>query len=367
MSIILVIDDTDEVREILRITLSMEGYKVLTARNGLEGLDKAKTHLPDLIICDLEMPKLDGYQTLEKLKGEPETATIPFIFLTGHADKPNIRRGMQMGADDFLGKPFFPKELIEVVRVRLEKHHLMEEHSEQKFKDLRNHFSLALPHELRTPLNAVLGYSEMIYEDIANMPEVEVKELAQKINQSGHQLLHLIENFLIYAQLEISGKNDEIKKRLKKVEPSDTKQSIEEVITKLGEKTSRKTDIQTKLHDARVNVFSDHFTKITEEMIENALKFSLKGQAVSVSSESVGSRFRLCVQDRGEGMTEDQLKQIGPNIQFERRLHEQQGVGLGLVIARKLVELYEGDFEIKSRPGQGTLVTILLPLQIPKN
>lgn len=365
MSTVLVIDDTDEVREILRMTLSMEGYKVLSAGNGLEGCQKAQAHHPDLIICDLKMPILDGYQTLEKLRANPETSTIPFIFLTGHAEIENLRHGMRLGADDFLAKPFSPKELIEVVRVRLEKHKQLESESKRVFDELRSHFSLALPHELRTPLNGVIGYSEIIMEDIETLPLNEVQDLAKKINASGHRLLHLIENFMTYAQLEISGRDPEFKSILKKAEPCHISTTVEQAAEKLGQKSSRQADIKTALSEAWVSVFSEHLVKIVEEIVENALKFSTPGQIVSVTGEKAGMRYRICVEDHGTGMSEEQIHQIGPQIQFERRLHEQQGVGLGLVVARKLVELYDGDFEIKSQPTQGTRVTILLPLHSP--
>src|SRR5712691_8267690 len=154
---VLVIDDTQEIRMIITESLNLYGFTTLTAEDGMSGIKMAQEHQPDLIICDINMPNLDGYGTLTALRENEATATIPFIFLSGAADKLNMRRGMELGADDYLTKPFTHKELMAAVNTRLEKQAELQRHSDKKLDELRGNITLALPHELRTPLNGILG------------------------------------------------------------------------------------------------------------------------------------------------------------------------------------------------------------------
>ncbi|NKB17672.1 MAG: response regulator, partial [Pseudanabaena sp. CRU_2_10] len=112
MTKILVVEDMDSLREEIIETLTYEGFEVIGAENGAVGVELALKHLPNLIICDVMMPELNGYETLTTLRREPSTATIPFIFLTAKADKVDMRQGMQLGADDYLTKPFTIEELL---------------------------------------------------------------------------------------------------------------------------------------------------------------------------------------------------------------------------------------------------------------
>src|SRR5215831_3841679 len=164
MTKVLVIDDSADVSELIGETLKVNGYNVFVAEDGLEGVHLAQQYLPDLILCDVNMPQLDGYATLTALRQNSSTATIPFIFLTGIADKMNIRQGMELGADDYLTKPFTIAELIATVKARLEKQAAIKRQAERKLEELRGNISLALPHELLTPLTGILGLSSLLME-----------------------------------------------------------------------------------------------------------------------------------------------------------------------------------------------------------
>lgn len=122
---ILLIEDNLEMRENTAEILELSGYNVETAENGKEGVEKAKSILPDLIICDIMMPELDGYGVLYRLNKDPETASIPFIFLSAKAEKTDVRKGMNMGADDYLTKPFEESDLINAIQSRLKKNEIV--------------------------------------------------------------------------------------------------------------------------------------------------------------------------------------------------------------------------------------------------
>src|SRR5947207_8467577 len=203
MKRILVIDDEEWLREMVHLALSQRGYEVLEAGNGAIGIDVAQKALPDLILCDVNMEKVDGYHTLSSLRSQASTASIPFILMTGLADNAGMRHGMELGADDYLPKPFTIDALYAAVEARLKKVQAVRLEAEKKLADLRDNISLMLPHELRTPLNGILAYGEILAADAATLPASEIAEMGQVIYDSGKRLERLIENFLIYAQIEI--------------------------------------------------------------------------------------------------------------------------------------------------------------------
>src|SRR6478736_10040097 len=155
MKRILVIDDETWLREMVHMALEQKGFEVLEAENGAKGIEIARKELPDLILCDVNMEKVDGYHTLSSLRSEPATASIPFILMTGLADHAGMRHGMELGADDYLPKPFTIDALYGAVEARLKKAQAVKEQAEGALEDLRANISMMLPHELRTPLNGI--------------------------------------------------------------------------------------------------------------------------------------------------------------------------------------------------------------------
>src|SRR6266436_4975933 len=203
MKKILVIDDEEWLREMVQLALRQKGFDVVQAQNGAVGVELARRELPDLVLCDVNMERMDGYLTLSALRSEATTASIPFILMTGLADNAGMRHGMELGADDYLPKPFTIDALYAAVEARLKKVQTVRQEAEKKLADLRDNISLMLPHELRTPLNGILAYGEILANDAPSLSAAEVAEMGQVIHDSSKRLERLIENFLIYAQLEI--------------------------------------------------------------------------------------------------------------------------------------------------------------------
>ena len=359
---VLAIDDSPEIRMIIGETLSLFGLQTLIAEDGVTGIKVAQEHLPDLILCDINMPNLDGYGTLKSLREHEATSFIPFIFLSGATDRITIRKGMELGADDYLTKPFSPKELMAAVNARLEKQAELQRLSDRKLNELRGNLTLALPHELRTPLNGIMGLAHLMTEDYAHMPPEEVLESARFIYDSALRLHRLIENFLVYSQLELMASESKL------IEVSDSIRAIhvQDVIPALARKIAarhkREGELLLRIENASLLVPTENLAKIIEELVDNAFKFSEPGKPVLVASEVQVGKFHLTVADKGRGLTADQVARIGPHIQFERRTFEQQGGGLGLFIAKRITELLGGEFHIDSKPQQGTNVRVTFPI-----
>jgi signal transduction histidine kinase len=318
----------------------------------------AQEHLPDLILCDINMPNLDGYGTLKAMREQEATGMIPFIFLSGATDKITIRKGMELGADDYLTKPFSPKELMAAVNARLEKQADLQRLADRKLNELRGNLTLALPHELRTPLNGILGLAHLMMEDYAHMPPEEVLESARFMHESALRLHRLIENFLVYSQIELMGNESKTIAVPDSIKPVATMELVPGLARKIAARHKREGDLLLKTESATLFVPTENLAKILEKLVDNAFKFSEPGKPVLVATEAQAGQFLLTVADKGRGMSADQISRIGPHIQFERKTFEQQGAGLGLFIAKRITELLGGQFLIESKPAQGTTVRV---------
>ena len=362
MTKILVIEDEESIRENILELLEAEDFQGIGAINGKIGIKMAIDQIPDLILCDMMMPETDGHGVLKALRSEPLTATIPFIFLTAKADKSDIRRGMELGADDYITKPCTPQELLKAIAIRLEKHKAISRKSQKTLDELRTNISMSLPHELRTPLNAILGFSELMLSEYQVFEESDILDMLGQINTSGHRLYRLIQNFLLYAELEIAATNPELLKEMRSSEFSCIKSLLTQKAQQQAKLVNRTDDLQLNLEDFSVAIDSVKLAKIVEELLDNAFKFSLEGTPVLLSTLVEDRTFILSVKDRGRGMTADQIAQLEAYRQFDRKLYQQAGLGLGLAIVQRLAELHGGEFKIESLPQQETIVSISLPV-----
>lgn len=207
MTKLLVIEDDPVLRNNICDLLESDGYVIECAEDGIIGVEKVRETLPDLIVCDIMMPGLNGYEVLEELQKDPETATIPFIFLTAKVEMENLRIGMKLGADDYLFKPFEINELLETVSIRLKK----KENNERKIEQIQEQITAKIPHELRTPLVPILGYCQLIDEE----EDINViKDMVKTIRRSGKILRGTIEKFLI---IKICALKRRIKKNVSKL------------------------------------------------------------------------------------------------------------------------------------------------------
>jgi two-component system, sensor histidine kinase and response regulator len=361
---ILVIEDEPQIRSNLAEILTLHQFDTATAADGSQGVEMAQNHIPDVILCDVTMPKLDGFGVLEQLRQIDQTAHIPFIFLTSHDDRPSTRKGMELGADDYLTKPCTAQELLGAIQTQLEKRAIAVKETQAKLSQLRRTICHALPHEIYTPLNGIIGFSELLVQEHFSLPEEEELEIAQSIRESATRLHHLSQNFLIYSELELIASNPEKVQALQNAQESSyIRKVVSEVAYQQADSALRLADLKLELDNVPVLISELKLKKIAEELINNAFKFSQPRSPVHVLGRRDGDRYWLRVIDQGRGMTREQIESIGGLMQFERKQYEQQGIGLGLSIAKRMVELHQGQLTIESIPGEVTRINVWLPVR----
>lgn len=364
MSLILVIEDEPAIRSNIQEILELEGFQVITADRGSTGLQQIQNRTPDLIICDIMMPDLDGYQVLENLRQAPQTKLIPFIFLTAKNTREDTRKGMNLGANDYLVKPFTNQELLEAIRSRLQIANQHQEKVNQEIETLRKSISRSLSHEINTPLNGILGSIELLLQYENFLEPAEQAEMLKMIRDSANRLWFLAKKFQLYAELEMIVKDpkkiQELRHELHGVcNVRDLTFWEHQFSDSLG---IRLQDITIELEDGVLQVPPLYCQFIFKELTENASKFSDVHTPITISGKIHQNSYLIRVCDRGRGMTESQISQVAAYKQFERDFYEQQGMGLGLSIVQHITYIYQGKFKIQSQPMKGTCVALLLPL-----
>lgn len=355
---ILVIEDSDDLRHDVIEMLTLEGYTTAGAENGLVGVDQARHVMPDLIVCDIMMPFLDGYGVLQKLREDAMTAAIPFIFLTAKTEHLDQRYGMVLGADDFLTKPFLANELLDSIEAQLKKREEQLAAVNRRIEDLAASIALALPHEFRTPLNTVIGFSEMLQSEAHNLKPDQVVAWSGYIHSAGYRLYRVVENYLLYVRLKLLIENG-----IEANHHTDTTNSFHLIVhsqaNALSNSHNRTGDLVMDVADAPDLIINDeHCTKIVEELIDNAFKFSKQKQQVIVKGYMQDDEYVLHIIDHGRGMTIEQTQDINAFMQFERDHYEQQGLGLGLALVKQMSEIYGVKFTMTGSKDTGIAVTV---------
>ncbi|GAB4516241.1 MAG: response regulator [Anaerolineae bacterium] len=359
---ILVVEDEIGILENIVEALEIEGFTVHGTNSGRESIQIAKQHQPDLILCDINMPEFNGYDVLMTVRNDAMIATTPFIFLTALAGRPAMRRGMELGADDYLTKPFTPMELLTAVNTRLEKHGQIIRQNQEKLDRLRHNIIHALPHELRTPLTGLIGCADFLIMDYEHIDRENLLNIAQVMMRSATRLERLIENYLVYAQIELATYDPERITLMLSSVLEYPNVLIQTITHDVADKAERTADLKVSTEPAILNISDENFNKIIWELVENAFKFSRTGSDVKVDACVDGKNYVITISDQGRGMSAEDIADIGAYVQFNRALHEQQGLGLGLIIALRLTEMHNGSFAIQSVVNQGTTITLRFPL-----
>jgi signal transduction histidine kinase len=362
---ILVVEDDPQILDILTILLWEQGYHVVRAREGETALSLVGSTRPDLIVSDVKMPGMDGFSLCEHVRADPAFAHVPFIFLTARDEKADRRRGMVLGADDYLTKPFEPEDLLSAIEARLARVAKTQEAIAQVGAHLQELIVRTLTHEFRTPLALVVGYTDLLEATGQGMDEREFQVALQGLHVGARRLANLVEDFLLLTKLNTGVLAQELRDRA--IRPIVPTRAVETALRSAEPLAAGRRVVLLSSEESgaeRVAIAQDHLVDITRRLVDNALKFSQsQGGEVRVITRSEGAWWLLQVEDNGIGISADAIAGIFDAFrQVDRARMEQQGSGVGLTIVRGLVQLYGGEVSVASTPGGGSTFTVRLPL-----
>jgi two-component system, sensor histidine kinase and response regulator len=340
---ILLIDDDARLRMSFAEALRIHGYRILEASSAAAGLEIARQQLPDLILTDIHMPGGDGQELLRQIRTDPELSNRQVVLVTGSSESVTLRRGMEMGADDFLLKPVDLGRLLRCIEARLTRAQTNWRVEDRMLSQLRTTLHSTLPHEFFTPLAGIVGLANIL-RTTRDVPELELREIYNDIYFSGLRLHRSLRNYLEILDVQeiTSGKPHPPPPPLRMAA---IRENVQEGIRAAGERHNRATDITSHLEDCSLQTRPGDVAMIVEELVDNACKFSRNGSPITVNLTAQGV---LVVTDVGRGMTPEEIGQIGAFQQFDRKKHEQQGLGLGLILVKKLTAKSGAEFFIES-------------------
>lgn len=350
---ILIVDDTPVNLQLLVIQLSKLGYRTLVAEDGATAIQQAEQVQPDLILLDVMMPDMDGFETCRRLKLTPATREIPVIFttaLTGVRDK---LRGFDVGAVDYITKPFEQ----EVVAARVNTHLTIarQRRELQGMLAQRERFMRIAAHDLRNPLTALLGWCELGVQMNANK---EVAQALEQVSQAGYRMKAIIDDFL---SLQIAQSRQE---GVAEAFPLD--QVVAHVIEQQGYSAKLKR-IELSCHLPKAPLFAvgnvAHTHQILTNYVSNAIKYSPPQTAVSIEARLAGDRWCIRVQDQGPGVAPGERNRLFAEFSktSNRPTAGEESIGLGLCIVKTLAEAQAGRVGADFPPEGGSVFWVEIP------
>ena len=359
-----VIEDEVNIRENIQELLEAKGYEVRVSANGKQGVLDAIDFKPHLIVCDVMMPKMDGYKVLDYVRKTSIIQNTPFIFLTARVDKNDIRQGMDLGADDYLTKPFTYKELLRAIESRLKRQQkIIGEYAKVKH-DLDTTVFATYYHEFNTPLHGILGGLSLMLNARDAFSETQVQELLTSILKSGLRLNHSLSNLMLFEELRRAEVYPELLSMFTEgvAKTNWVQKAKTELHTMAKEIYNRALDVVVDFEQAEIKVGGEYLQRIILELVDNALKFSKRGEKVYVTGTANNHEYKIEVKDSGRGFKLASLNDIQPFKQFNRKRFEQQGLGIGLYLVKSLVEMNSGELKIMTIEEEGTSAVVHLLL-----
>lgn len=388
---ILVVDDIAANRNLLGETLEPRGYEVLLASNGATALKVAERSRPTLILMDVNMPDIDGYQACRQLKAIPELAEIPVIFITANDDPESLVKGFQAGGVDYIAKPFKEEEVLMRVEAHVKIHALTRaleqsnralalknselesevqrrkqaEEKANEANEAKSRFLSFISHEMRSPLNAIIGFSEELVDALTGEAQAQSHEDATRIRSASGHLLGLINNLLDLSKIEAGKMPLNLEEFALVPLVTELGKDIEPLVRRNGNKLR----VQCNGEIGMIRSDATKLKQVLMNLISNAGKFTRNGEIVlSLRNVEDGEvkKFEIAVTDTGIGMTREQMQRLFQPYQQATDSTSRQygGTGLGLAISRQFCRLMGGDLTVTSGPGQGATFTVVLPTRI---
>ncbi|MEO8159847.1 MAG: hybrid sensor histidine kinase/response regulator [Arenimonas sp.] len=353
LPIVLVVDDQQANVRMVGALLTRSGYQVLPAAGGVEGLEQARLYKPDVVLLDMKMPGMDGFEVMERLRDNPETRDLPVIFLTADNDRDNLVRAFAAGADDYVTKPFVTEELLARVRTHVDLKRSRD--ALRRFAQEKQQMAELVAHDLRNYFANILFAAELIgsSEDVV----VAHRRLAESIRSSADSGMLFLQAFLEQQEHVAHGSS---------IEPLPVRQMLCEVVDLLSRSAAAK-NIGLELVEHEIIVVCGlrvGVAHVLQNLVSNAIKYSPRDSRISITALRHGNAGRMQVMDRGPGIGEDDQARLFQR--FVRLGNEptqgESSTGLGLAMAKQQARAMGGNLWYESRDGGGSTFTFELPL-----
>ncbi len=352
-SLVLVVDDNRELLGVLKGFLGRHGLRVITAECGTAALELLAYARPELVVCDILMPRMDGYELQRVLLSDPKWSDIPFIFLSALSAEEEVQYGRELGCDEYLTKPFDLSELLAVIKGKLTLAQQRARMNELKAGETHRRIINTLSHEFRTPLVSISTGAELLRDEHDSLDQKQFSQLLEMIWRGGQRLERLVNDF--YRQ---------------RVSLSNVVQlaveSYKETLFS-GETANIEVLLPKEKRDLWIEVFDPHVVSIIQRLLSNAHKFGGPENKISVGIGKIDNSGFVCIRDRGPGMETSHVDVLThacePFTQFKREVLEQQGCGLGLAICRKLAGINGATLSFR-RPDEGPGLEAILSFSL---
>jgi signal transduction histidine kinase len=304
------------------------------------------------------MPGKDGRLLLKELRANPKLSDRQFVLMTGRAPLANQRTGMDLGADDFLLKPFELAALIRCVAARMTRAGLSRKMDEQGVEQLRKSLNSSLPHEFFTPLAGILGLTELLQKELDTSSKEEIRDYLREIHDAGRRLHRRLSNYLLILGLEPK----DVAREASVMDAAAVVKALSDGAGASAQRHNRVPDVSMDVVGSGIRASPSDLAALAEELVDNALSYSEKGSPVRVRARPDSGLLRITVVDLGRGMTPKQQRQLDSTQQKDEKAPDGQGVGVGLTLVRKLVQVLNGEIRLESEVGRGTTIHIALPI-----
>ena len=363
---ILVVDDVVSNVLLLKILLTNEGFQVCTANNGDECVKMAKSDNPDLILLDVMMPGISGFDTAVILKKDPETAEIPIIFLTALNNPSELVHGFQVGANDFLTKPFNKEELVMRVMHQIQlvaaKRIIIKQNEELK-RTISNRDKMysVIAHDLRSPMASIRMVLNLAVNAI--QPEVvgtEIFELLDKANKESEETHNLLDNLLKWTKSQ-TGRMNVV---YQDFDLNDVIPGVVDIFVMIADTKKIRLDYTPCKEKLVVRADNDMLKTVVRNFMSNAIKFSLEGSVIEISAERENNFAKINIRDHGVGIAQERIDELFQKGETTYGTSGEEGSGLGLQLCADFARKNGGDVRVESVLGEGSMFSVLVPLKV---
>ncbi len=362
---ILIVDDVPENIQILVHLLKEKGLKVNYADSGLKALKAIKNNLPDLILLDVSMPEMNGFEVCDKLKQDKLTSHIPVIFLTAKVDQQDIITGLEKGAVDYITKPFNSKELTTRVFTHLELKYIRDLIQKQNqelsnLNEVKDQLFSVISHDMKNLFNNILFGTESLEKEIEYFSKKEITKLAGVINDSAKGAYSLLQNLLDWSRSQMQS----ISYRPVKAEIRMLVNQTVHLLKPTALKKNIELHVLSEGTDFEVIADIEMAKSVLRNLLTNAIKYSFPSGKIDILIHENTTSVVVKVKDYGVGMNQNQIKNIGlDNKPFNSTpgTRNEKGTGLGLLLIKDFIAKNKGQFDFESAPGKGSLFWFSLP------